>query len=147
MECATLQWKWVDLEGGQLTFKNTKNGGDYTIPISPLMRTILRHREKEKINEFVFGYAASKTGRVVCPPQHAIKQVRQACGREWSMHDLRRTFTTALTGLGVHQFTIAHLMKHSPNTTMTLSYAPPTNEQLLEALTKFERHILKQVKK
>jgi hypothetical protein len=62
------------------------------------------------------------------------------------MHDLRRTFTTAMTLLNVHAFTIAHLMKHSMNSSMTLSYAPPTQEQLLEALTRFELHLLERVR-
>lgn len=62
------------------------------------------------------------------------------------MHDLRRTFTTAMTLLNVHAFTIAHLMKHSTNSSMTLSYAPPTQEQLLEALTRLELHLLERVR-
>jgi len=44
--------------------------------------------------------------------------------------------------LNVHAFTIAHLIKHSMNSSMTLSYAPPTQAQLLEALTKLEQHLL-----
>jgi hypothetical protein len=62
------------------------------------------------------------------------------------MHDLRRTFTTAMTLLNVHAFTIAHLMKHSTNSSMTLSYSPPTQEQLLEALTVLEGHLLMRVR-
>jgi len=46
-----------------------------------------------------------------------------------------------VTSLNVHAFTIAHLMKHSPTITMTLSYAPPTKEQLLDALVRFEQHV------
>lgn len=96
------------------------------------------------MNDFVFGYADSKKGHVVCPPQYHIKQVREACEQHWTMHDLRRTFTTAMTRLNVHAFTISHLMKHS--TLMTLSYSPPTWEQLLEALLSLEAHVLEQVR-
>ncbi len=146
IESATLRWSDVDLKRGHMVFRNTKNGQDYTFPIAPLARTILERRLKAKINDFVFGYADSDKGHVVCPPQYHIKLVRAECGEQWSMHDLRRTFTTAMTLLNVHAFTIAHLMKHSTNSSMTLSYAPPTQGQLLEALTKLERHLLGRVR-
>lgn len=146
IESATLRWTDVDFKKDDMVFRNTKNGQDYTFPIAPLAREILERRRKEKVNDFVFGYADSKKGHVVCPPQYHIKLVRQACDQHWAMHDLRRTFTTAMTRLNVHAFTIAHLMKHSTNSSMTLSYAPPTREQLLEALTMLEQHLLEQVR-
>ena len=146
IESATLRWSDVDLKKGRMVFRNTKNGQDYTFPIAPLARTILERRLKAKINDFVFGYADSEKCHVVCPPQYHIKLVRVECGEHWSMHDLRRTFTTAMTLLNVHAFTIAHLMKHSMNSSMTLSYAPPTQEQLLEALIRLEQHLLERVR-
>lgn len=146
IESATLRWSDVDLKKGRMVFRNTKNGQDYTFPIAPLARAILQRRLKQTINDFVFGYADSEKGHVVCPPQYHIKLVRAECGEHWAMHDLRRTFTTAMTLLNVHAFTIAHLMKHSTNSSMTLSYAPPTQEQLLDALTALERHLLGRVR-
>jgi integrase len=145
IESATLRWSDVDLKRGRMVFRDTKNRLDYTFPIAPLARIILQRRLTEKINDFVFGYASSAKGHVVCPPQYHIKLVREECGEHWAMHDLRRTFTTAMTLLNVHAFTIAHLMKHSTNSSMTLSYAPPTESQLLEALTALERHLLRVV--
>ena len=146
IESATLCWSDVDLKKGRMVFRNTKNGQDYTFPIAPLARTILQLRFKGKINDFVFGYVDSTKGHVVCPPQYHIKLVRAERGEHWAMHDLRRTFTTAMTLLNVHAFTIAHLMKHSTNSSMTLSYAPPTQDQLLDALVALERHLLERVR-
>ena len=146
IESATLRWSDVDLKKGRMVFRNTKNGQDYTFPIAPVARSILERRLKAKINDFVFGYADSGKCHVVCPPQYHIKLVRVECGEHWSMHDLRRTFTTAMTLLNVHAFTIAHLMKHSMNSSMTLLYAPPTQEQLLEALIRLEQHLLERVR-
>lgn len=146
IESATLRWSDVDFKKGDMVFCDTKNGQDYTFPMTPLVRTILERRRKAKVNDFVFGYADSKKGHVVCPPQYHIKQVREACEQHWTMHDLRRTFTTAMTRLNVHAFTISHLMKHSTNSSMTLSYSPPTREQLLEALTRLEQHLQEQVR-
>lgn len=146
IESATLRWSDVDLKKGRMVFRNTKNGQDYTFPIAPVARSILERRLKAKINDFVFGYADSGKCHVVCPPQYHIKLVRVECGEHWSMHDLRRTFTTAMTLLNVHAFTIAHLMKHSMNSSMTLSYTPPTQEQLLEALIRLEQHLLERVR-
>ena len=146
IESATLRWSDVDLRKSRMVFRNTKNGQDYTFPIAPLARRILQRRLAEKINDFVFGYPDSAKGHVVCPPQYHIKLVREACGEHWAMHDLRRTFTTAMTLLNVHAFTIAHLMKHSMNSSMTLSYSPPTQEQLMDALVRLETHLLERVK-
>ena len=146
IESATLRWSDVDLKKGRMVFRNTKNGQDYTFPIAPVARSILERRLKAKINDFVFGYADSGKCHVVCPPQYHIKLVRVECGERWSMHDRRRTFTTAMTLLNVHAFTIAHLMKHSMNSSMTRSYAPPTQEQLLEALIRLEQHLLERVR-
>jgi integrase len=145
IESATLRWSDMDLKAGDILFRETKNGQDYVVPMTPLVETILKRRRKAKINDFVFGYSDSKRGHVVCPPQYHIKQVREACGQHWTMHDLRRTFTTAMTRLNVHAFTISHLMKHSTNSSMTLSYSPPTREQLLEALLRLEQHVLERV--
>ena len=142
IEAATLRWSDVDFKKGSMVFRNTKNGQDYTFPIAPLARRILQRRLVEKINDFVFGYADSAKGHVVCPPQYHIKLVREECGEHWAMHDLRRTFTTAMTLLNVHAFTISHLMKHSMNSSMTLSYAPPTQEQLMDALVRLETRLL-----
>lgn len=145
IESATLKWADVDLKRQRMVFRNTKNGQDYTFPIAPMANEILVRRQREKINEFVFGYSESKRGHVMCPPQYHIRLVRAECGEHWSMHDLRRTFTTALTRLNVHAFTISHLMKHSTNSSMTLSYAPPTEDQLLEGLEKLEQHLRERV--
>jgi integrase len=145
MECATLRWDDVDVKQGEVTYRDTKNRLDYTFPLTPLAIKILDKRRKERVNDFVFGYADSKTGHVPCPPQQSIKRIRKACGEHWTMHDLRRTFTTTMTSLNVHAFTIAHLMKHSPTITMTLSYAPPTREQLLDALLRFEQCLSERV--
>lgn len=141
IECATLKWGDIDFKKREVAYWDTKNGLDYVFPLTPLALTILGRRRKEKVNDFVFGYKESKTGRIPCPPQQAIKKIRRACGEHWSMHDLRRTFTTTMTSLNVHAFTIAYLMKHSPTITMTLSYAPPTKEQLLDALMRFEQYV------
>jgi integrase len=146
IESATLRWSDVDLKKASMVFRDTKNGQDYTFPIAPLARTILQRRLKDKINDFVFGYSESAKGHVVCPPHYHIKLVREECGEHWAMHDLRRTFTTAMTLLNVHAFTISHLMKHSTNGSMTLSYSPPTLEQLMDALVKLESHLLSRVK-
>jgi integrase len=146
IESATFRWADVDLKRGGMTLRDTKNGQDYTFPIAPLARGILQRRLKEKVNDFVFGYKGSAKEHVVCPLQYHIKLVRTACGEHWAMHDLRRTFTTAMTLLNVHAFTIAHLMKHSTNSSMTLSYAPPTREQLLEALARPEQRLLEQAR-
>lgn len=146
IESATLRWPDVDFKAGDIMFRDTKNGQDYAIPMTPLVEAILKRRRKAKINDFVFGYADSKKSHIVCPPQYHIKQVREACGQHWTMHDLRRTFTTAMTRLNIHAFTISHLMKHSTNSSMTLSYSPPTREQLLEALIMLEQHLLEQVR-
>jgi len=146
IESSTLRWSDVDLNKGTMVFRNTKNGEDYTFPIAPLARTILLRRKKEQINDFVFGYAESKKRHVMCPPQYHIKLIRAECGEHFTLHDLRRTFTTAMTTLNVHAFTIAHLMKHSSTITMTLSYAPPTREQLLEALVRLETYLLERVR-
>lgn len=141
-----MKWADIDFKKQEVVYRDTKNGLDYVFPLTPLALTILERRRKEKINDFVFGYEVSNTGRIPCPPQQAIKKIRRACGEHWSMHDLRRTFTTTMTSLNVHAFTIAHLMKHSPTITMTLSYAPPTKEQLLDALVRFEQYVSMRVK-
>lgn len=62
------------------------------------------------------------------------------------MHELRRTYTTAMTLLNVHAFAIAHPMKHLTTSSMTRSYALPTQEQLLDALTTLERRPLQRVR-
>lgn len=146
VEAATLEWKTVDLDAGKMTFEDTKNRKDYTFPIAPETRKILERRLKEKINTYVFGYAESATGHVVCPPQHAIKQVRDESGVYWCMHDLRRTFATSLVELGVHPFAVMKLMKHR-EPSVTFGYVQPTHEQFLAIFTNYENHVLTKAKR
>ncbi len=83
---------------------------------------------------------------MVCTPQYHIKPVREVSGEHWAMRELRRTYTTPMMLLNVHAFAIAHLMKHLTTSSMTRSYALPTQEQPLDALTTLELRLLQRVR-
>ena len=135
-EATTLTWDQVDFRKGTITFLKTKNGTDHTLPITKRLREILKTRKKA---------AADEPGPLwIDDPKKAIKRVINACGTEFSSHDLRRTYTTLADLSGAGQYAIKAITNHANTNDVTglhyASYDDPRD--LLAPMQKIEDYIL-----
>jgi integrase len=115
VEVRGLLWEQVDLEDGNVTYDDTKNGGTYCFPLSRCALEILKRRKKENPEQspWVWAYAKSKTGHIPKDAKHHFHQLEQFGASYVSSHDLRRTWATAALSLGHEKMKIDYLLKHA----------------------------------
>lgn len=146
IDIAPLKWKQVDFELEEIKYEDTKNGITYTFPLTKLGLEILERRKKFAINDFVFGYADSKTGHIPQDAKFHFKNIGEACGKIISHHDLRRTWGTASMFAKVDERTMNFCLKHVMND-VNESYLMKHYDLIKESLQRVEDYLLTQVEK
>lgn len=91
------RWRDISFKGRTLTFRDTKNHTDRTIPITPHMNTLLESMKDWRMGEYVFG-STGKDGKPVKinEPRRAMQRANKAASSEVTVHGLRRTYATVL---------------------------------------------------
>lgn len=141
-EAMSLKWSDVDLKGKTFTVKDTKNGEPLTLPLSDYLYTLLKHRRENFFeNEYVFP-GTGKKGHLV-EPKKAIKRVMERSGTTFTLHDLRRTFTSTANKY-VSVYTIKRLINHQiDKRDVTDRYVVADVDDLREPMQKITDAILK----
>lgn len=119
-ETARLEWKHLDFEEKKITYSDTKNGGDYEFPMSPMVYDILISRYTDEDRHATWVFPASKIRKkgvplnhIATPPADAVRRIAERASVKWTMHDLRRTFVNTLLHLGIEQRQRDYMMKHT----------------------------------
>jgi integrase len=145
-EASDLTWADIDRKREVLTFKDTKNGEDRTIPIGKRvgeLLTILRNH-KVKDCDFVFP-STNRTGDVVAThwPVKLNGKACKAVGAVCTVHGLRRTFATELERLDCPQIPLKALLGHSMKGDVTTGhYVQVDVERLRPWIEKYEQALL-----
>lgn len=144
-ETLSATWKNVDLESRTITFPatDTKNGNPLTIPYGDYAHGLLnrRHLENAKStspSEYVFPAtrrSKDKTRTHIKAPHKAIARVSEACGIQFSPHDLRRTFASLFNELGVNSNDLEAALNHAPSGVASRHY-------IQRRLSNFRRHYM-----
>lgn len=150
-EAANIQWKDVDLEIGQATFQNTKNGTCRVIPLpSSLIKHLQTLRSQGRISGNVF---LNSAGRAYTQPPQPFRDVVDSLGLNEGrdrrdrvvFHTLRHTAATRLAQAGTSLPDLQALGGwRSP--AMVLRYAHDDDKSkrraiaALEAMTEVETH-------
>lgn len=129
-EAANLRWSDVDLDHRTLTIRQTKNGQPLTLPLSDYLWGLLNERKAEAQTDHVFP-GQGHPGAIV-EPRAGVQWVIRESGVTFSLHDLRRTFITTATGLGVHIYLIKRLVNHKLSNDVTEGYTISDVEHLRE---------------
>lgn len=129
-EAANLRWSDVDLDHRTLTIRRTKNGQPLTLPLSDYLWGLLSERKAEAQTDYVFP-GQGHPGAIV-EPRAGVQWVIQESGVTFTLHDLRRTFITTATGLGVHIYLIKRLVNHKLSNDVTEGYTISDVEHLRE---------------
>jgi integrase len=98
-EAARLRWRDIDLAGRTLTITETKNRRPHTLPLPDFLHNVLASRLHSIGGEFVFPGDGAR-GHLVSPKKSKAKVI-EATGISFSLHDLRRTFTTIAESLDI----------------------------------------------
>lgn len=117
-EALKLQWQDVTLNEatGVVIFRDTKGGGDHTVPLSAYATKLLRALPQLKDNPHVF--AGRIAGAHLVTPDKAWGRIRSSAGlAHLRMHDLRRTFGSWLGDAGFTSKQIGSTLGHKTDIT------------------------------
>lgn len=142
-ECESIAWSAVDLRYGFITSIDPKNGEVHSLPMGDVLWAIMKKRHRQRINDWVFESAKSKSGHI-----ENISKVREKinaqCGIQFTFHDLRRTFGSIAENLDYGQYTIKRLLNHKSagNSDVTAGYVQVSDKKLRQAMNDIEMTVL-----
>jgi integrase len=111
-----LALKWRDVEGNAVTFRNTKGGGDHTIPLSAYAARLLKDLPRLANNPHVF--VSRQHGKPLTEPSKAWQKIRESAGlKHLRIHDLRRTFGSWLGDAGFTSKQVGTALGHKSDIT------------------------------
>jgi integrase len=115
-ETLRLEWTHVDSRNRVLNIpgKITKNGKPRSVPLTDVMLSIIEKRRalpRNIGNPYIFN--AEKGRGHLKEPKTAVGSVSKSSQIDWSLHDLRRTYTTAASRIDVSYIKLKYLIGHS----------------------------------
>lgn len=112
-EAAGLTWPMVDRKGELVRFPASfmKQGRGHLIPIAPALLKLFDGCPVDSRSDLVF--ASPKTGGEISGWSKYLQGVTKASGVDFTLHDLRRTFRTGLSRLGVDDDTAELALGHA----------------------------------
>jgi integrase len=143
-ELLGLRWEQVNFVEKTYFLSKTKNGEPLELPISRRVLEILRQRVNLS-DPLGYVFNADNAYGVIREPKKAIAKIRAATSIDFSLHDLRRTFTTTAESINIGQYMIKRLLNHkSRRDDVTAGYVVLTPEELREPAQRIEDKILEQ---
>ena len=159
-EAAPLRWRhriserqakvcsWVDLGSGMVSFFDTKNRFNHSLPLAPAAKRLLTLREEASQAptssvEWVFPARSSRAKQGHYLDSKAILDgLRQSAGiSELRTHDLRRTFSTVAEEMASYAV-LKRLLNHRALADVTGRYPKVDEDRLREELARIERAML-----
>lgn len=149
-EIAALQSSWIQKDQITLPPSVTKNGRESTIPIGVLTVSTLK--------QFANSISSTSEPTLLFPargtndkPSSGWSKSKLALDKlsgvkDWTLHDLRRTFSTRLAELGTPPHIIERLLNHVSGTISGVSAIYNRHHfmpEMREAIEKFETHLLR----
>lgn len=141
-ELLKLKWSHVDLQQMSFWIDETKNGKPLELPISDHLASIFARRKHYRTGSpFVFN-AINNVGRII-EPKKIVYRISEVACISFTMHDLRRTFTTVAERIQTSTYTLKRLLNHkSGRNDVTAGYTVLTPEELREPAQSIEDKIL-----
>ena len=109
-EAATLKWSNIDLQGQSFTIPDTKNRQPLTLPLTDFLYNLLEKRKASTDSDYIFA-GTGKAGYLI-EPRNQVQTVIEASGVPFTLHDLRRTFSTRLHDAGIEPLVVEALLAH-----------------------------------
>ncbi len=143
----TSRMLWSALSSDMCTWRipasETKNGVDHDVPITPLLGQLLRDCRRRVDCDYVF--TTNWLGPISgwSKLDRNLRQSVNAGGEvpHWTLHDLRRTFRSGLTRLGVDQDVAEIMLNHRPATLRAVYDRDPRMNDRREAAERWALHV------
>lgn len=140
-ELMNLLWRDIDLQGRMMTFRDTKNGTDRTIPLTDSALELLRKRFcSRKLGEGDWVFPAPRSSGPADFRKLFQKALCESEVQDLRFHDLRHTVASQLAASGVPERMIAEILGHK-SLQMVKRYThlrPEHLQEAIEVLQKFE---------
>jgi integrase len=143
-EIGGLRWSEIDLGNGTVTIpgERTKGGHTLTLTLPDRALAILRSVERRAGNDFVFG--GNKAGFTGW--SNAVRDLRArilALMASWTVHDIRRTFRSGLSEIGVQPHIAERLIGHSVGKKVQQTYDRfAYKAEMRDALLRWSEHVV-----
>jgi integrase len=141
-ELLNLTWDRVDFKERSFYIDKTKNGDPLELPISNYIHSIFKRRKEQRsASRFVFN-ADNEFGQIK-EPKKIIKGIAERAQIDFTLHDLRRTFTSIAESLNIGTYTLKRLTNHkTKRDDVTAGYTILTPEELREPAQRIEDKLL-----
>lgn len=120
-EIAALRRSWVASDRITLPAEATKNGREHTIPLTPLVEQTLRDiPHTHDAYYFPAARQARKTTTIFNGWSKPKAQIDKETGLSaWTLHDIRRTFSSNMARMAVPQVVVEKLLNHATGGTLS----------------------------
>ena len=120
-EVAALQWDWINLKKQTITFPAsiTKNKRTHVIPLGERVAAIIKAVPRIDNSPYLFpalrNRRKGKPSTIFNSWSKAKKDFDKVCElSNWTLHDLRRTFSSGMAALGIQQVVVENYRTTSP---------------------------------
>lgn len=152
-EAMQLKWDHIDWNLNSLTFRDTKNGRDHTLPITCLVSTLLKEQEqlRKGNSQWVFPGRVNGT-RLTDVRKSILRHVspellwvpRKEHGRVLQVHDLRRTAATHMEGSGIPKERVSLILNHKGGD-ITDRYIQQNFDSIDQSLERYQTWLIRKV--
>ena len=116
-EIGGLQWSWIGEDSITFPSSITKNRRTHTLPIGQAVKDILADIIRLKDNPYVFPATTTQVRGKPSTVWNGFGKAKAVfdteCGVSgWTLHDLRRTFSSGMAELGVPQVVVEKMLNH-----------------------------------
>jgi integrase len=108
----SMNWNDISFERAVWVIKETKNGEAMTVPLIPQAIGILEKRHKDRLSDWVFPSATSKSGHIEEPKKPWKRVLERAGIKDLRIHDLRRTLGSWQAAIGANSYIIGKSLGH-----------------------------------
>ncbi|NIP55705.1 MAG: tyrosine-type recombinase/integrase [Phycisphaerae bacterium] len=148
-EISRLEWDWIENDTITIPSSVTKNKRTHAFPCGPWVRELLKSIPREKDCPYLFPASRKMNDKTTVfngwgKPKAALDE--ETGLSNWTLHDLRRTLSSYLAGLGVQQIVVEKLLNHvsggsqSPIAQVYNRYL--YLEEMRDAVLKWENYLL-----
>ena len=140
----TARMRWADLDENRHWWRipsdQTKNGIAHEVPLPPLAQNIIASVPRHEGCEFVF----STNGRSPISGWSKLEpklRERAKLTEDWTLHDLRRTYRSGLTRLGIEPDVAEIMLNHRPDTLRSIYDREPRLDARRDAAERWANHV------
>ena len=141
-EARTLRWSDVNFKSGMFSMEDTKNHSTHTLPMTKSIEAVLKRRLSARVDNAKYVFPARGNRNLPASMSRTFERICRDTGFNFTPHDLRRTFATVASEMGIDVYRIGATLNHSKQG-VTAGYIQTTVTMLKETLEAIEIAILK----